>query len=249
MMNKEMMKEIMKNKTQVAIESIYDEVITEMEKCFNELKKSDMEIPIVGKIKDKSFEEVISMIIEKYNDCSVVERKLLAAYFTFVPNYCSCVDALFSSSNTHLRNNKIRVEDELVHKDFVSRQEFINRTGVYVTPLYFEVIYKRFVDSGISADEFVDNYEEKYSSCIEETPLSGTFKYEVEDTDISGMDSIEEDQTMSIWEIIDSIIIAYYEKRNYAEEMEEKYHNVVDEVLEQIRGYLLAAAPESNVQS
>lgn len=77
MMNKEMMKEIMKNRTQVAIESIYDEVITEMEKCFNELKKSDMEIPIVGKIKDKSFEEVISMIIEKYNDCSVVERKLL----------------------------------------------------------------------------------------------------------------------------------------------------------------------------
>ena len=154
MMNKEMMKEIMKNRTQVAIESIYDEVITDMEKCFNELKKSDMEIPIVGKIKDKSFEEVISMIIEKYNDCSVVERKLLVAYFTFVPNYCSCVDALFSSSNTHLRNNKIKVEDELVHKDFVSRQEFINRTGVYVTPLYFEVIYKRFVDSGISADEF-----------------------------------------------------------------------------------------------
>ena len=108
---------------------------------------------------------------------------------------------------------------------------------------------ERFVDSGISTDEFIDNYEEKYSSCIEETPFSGTFKYEVEDTDISGMDNIEEDQTMSIWKIIDSIIIAYYEKRNYAEEMEEKYHNVVDEVLEQIRGYLLAAAPESNVQS
>lgn len=139
--------------------------------------------------------------------------------------------------------------DELVHKDFVSRQDFINRTGIYVTPLYFEIIYKRFVDSGISTDEFIDNYEEKYSSCIEETLLSGTFKYEVEDTDISGMDNIEEDQTMSIWEIIDSIIIAYYEKRNYAEEMEEKYHNIVDEALEQIRGYLLAAAPESNVQS
>ena len=139
--------------------------------------------------------------------------------------------------------------DELVHKDFVSRQEFINRTGVYVTPLYFEIIYKRFVDSGISVDEFIDNYEEKYSSCIEETLLSGTFKYEVEDTDISGMDSIEEDQTLNIWEIIDSIIIAYYKKRNYAEEMEEKYHNAVDEVLEQIRGYLLAAAPESDVQS
>lgn len=109
--------------------------------------------------------------------------------------------------------------DELVHKNFVFRQEFINRTGIYVTPVYFEIIYKRFVDSGISTDEFIDNYEEKYSSCIEETPLSGTFKYEVEDTDISGMDNIEEDQTMSIWEIIDSIIIAYYEKRNYAEEI------------------------------
>ena len=75
------------------------------------------------------------------------------------------------------------------------------------------------------------------------------FKYEVEDTDISGIDNIEENQVLNILEIIDSIVIAYYEKRNYAEEMEEKYHNAVDEVLEQIRGYLLAAAPESNVQS
>ena len=249
MMNKEMMKEIMKNKTQVAIESIYDEVITEMEKCFNELKESGKTIPIVCKITDKSFEEVISIIVEKYNDCSIEESGLLIAYFTLIPSYREYVYALFASGNIHSQNNKIKVEDEMVHKDFVSRQEFINRTGVYVTPLYFEIIYERFVDSGISTDEFIDNYEEKYSSCIEETPLSGMFKYEVEDTDISGIDNIEEDQTMSIWEIIDSIIIAYYEKRNYAEEMEEKYHNAVDEVLEQIRGYLLAAAPESNVQS
>lgn len=249
MMNKEMMKEIMKNETQVA-EPMYDEVITDMEKNFNELKKLGTTIPIVGKIEDKSFEEVISMIIEKYKDCSISERRLIVIYFiTDTQHHYSYVEALFASGNTHSQNNKIKVEDELLHKDFVSRQEFINRTGVYVTPLYFEVIYKRFVDSGISADEFIDNYEEKYSSCIEEVPLSGMFKYEVEDTDISGIDNIEENQVLNILEIIDSIVIAYYEKRNYAEEMEEKYHNAVDEVLEQIRGYLLAAAPESNVQS
>ena len=139
MMNKEMMKEIMKNETQVA-EPMYDEVITDMEKNFNELKKLGTTIPIVGKIEDKSFEEVISMIIEKYKDCSISERRLIVIYFiTDTQHHYSYVEALFASGNTHSQNNKIKVEDELLHKDFVSRQEFINRTGVYVTPLYFEV--------------------------------------------------------------------------------------------------------------
>lgn len=149
---------------------------------------------------------------------------------------------------TKMKCNKNKMLTSLTPK----QQRLIEKEDREIERMIMQVgcaLDERFVDSGISTDEFIDNYEEKYSSCIEETPLSGTFKYEVEDTDISGMDNIEEDQTMSIWKIIDSIIIAYYEKRNYAEEMEEKYHNVVDEVLEQIRGYLLAAAPESNVQS
>ena len=44
-------------------------------------------------------------------------------------------------------------ENEPVFKDFVSRRDFINRTGVYVSPAYFGIIHDKFMESGVSAEE------------------------------------------------------------------------------------------------
>ena len=75
---------------------------------------------------------------------------------------------------------------EPVYKDFVSREEFINRTGIFVSPNYFDYIYDiEYKESGVSADEFIRDYEEKYSTCIQEIPLQGVLKYEVMDEEIS----------------------------------------------------------------
>lgn len=46
-------------------------------------------------------------------------------------------------------------ENEPAFKDFVSRRDFINRTGVYVSPAYFGIIHDKFMESGVSAEEFV----------------------------------------------------------------------------------------------
>lgn len=56
---------------------------------------------------------------------------------------------------------------ETIHENLVSREEFINQTGIFVSPEYFEYIYDmEFKKSGVSAEEFVQNYEEKFSTCV-----------------------------------------------------------------------------------
>ena len=51
--------------------------------------------------------------------------------------------------------------DELEYKDFISRKEFINSTGIYVSALFFESVYHDYKESGLSVDDFVNTYETK----------------------------------------------------------------------------------------
>lgn len=98
---------------------------------------------------------------------------------------------------------------EPVYANFISRPEFINRTGIFVSPSYYHMVYNAFKESGVSVDEFVKDYEEKYSTCIVELPLSGTLKYEVQDDDVSRIGS--HDDEPNIWEILDSLAMSQYE--------------------------------------
>ena len=67
---------------------------------------------------------------------------------------------------------------ESVPEGFVPREEFINRTGIFVTPSQFEFIYDvDFKDSNMTIDEFISKFEENFSGEVMEVPLEGTFKY------------------------------------------------------------------------
>lgn len=111
---------------------------------------------------------------------------------------------------------------EEVYEDFVSREEFINRTGIFVTPEHFGYIYDMvFKESGVSVDEFIRDYEEKYSTCIQEVPLSGTFKYEVMDEEISCVGEYDDCYEPNIWEIVNVL------SRNSKMEFESK-HDVME---------------------
>ena len=66
---------------------------------------------------------------------------------------------------------------EPVYDGFVSREEFINRTGIFVTPEYFRYIYdSEWTDkakkSGTTVDEFIDNYEDEHMGEVVETPVT-----------------------------------------------------------------------------
>ena len=120
---------------------------------------------------------------------------------------------------------------ETIHQDFVSREEFINRTGIFVSPEYFEYIYDIEVkESGVSAEEFVQDYEEKFSTCVQEIALHGTFKYEVMDEDVNCVGEYDECYEPNIWEIVNTLARnsrAEFDKRY---NLIEQYNGMIDKV-------------------
>lgn len=102
-MTKEQMKEIMREAKQDAEDKIYDDVIANMENCFEELKKSEINIPLIKEIGDMSFEETVDKIIEKWADCNentaeeINDKNVLVMWFAEFPQHYSYVNALFSS--------------------------------------------------------------------------------------------------------------------------------------------------------
>lgn len=50
-------------------------------------------------------------------------------------------------------------QSELLFEDFISRGDFINQTGIYISTIYFPQVYKKFKKCGVTVDAFVANYE------------------------------------------------------------------------------------------
>lgn len=127
---------------------------------------------------------------------------------------------------------------EPIHEDFVSRAEFINRTGIFMTPEHFEYIYDmKFKKASVPADEFVDNYEKRYADCIEEVPLSGIFKYEVMDEDLNGMGLYDDCYDPNIWEIINLLAMLYNMETRSKWEFVEKYKTALEDNLKTLNEF------------
>lgn len=111
--------------------------------------------------------------------------------------------------------------------DFVSRREFINRTGVFVSPEYFLCIYDDFKSAKVSVEEFLNHFE-KYIFEIVEVPMSGTFKYCVSDDNVSGCGIYKENQEVNVVEALNSAALSNYHNRKYADFVVEKYKDHMD---------------------
>ena len=134
---------------------------------------------------------------------------------------------------------------EPVYKDFISRVDFINQTGIFVTPGYFNIIYDEFKESGVTINEFINNYEKKYSSCVEELELKGTFKYETIDDDISCVCVYDSDPLYepNIWEIVNNLAVEYDHQWRSKDEIVEKYQKIIKE-LQDINARLMDIAKQ-----
>ena len=123
-------------------------------------------------------------------------------------------------------------------EDFVTREEFIKRTGIFVTPEYFEYIHNKWVDeseeTGISVDDFVDDYEKNHIGQVAETKLNGTFKYVVMDESISCMHDDWDICNPDIWDIVNSLacdlVYEREEKQKAFEKAIEAMENVYADV-------------------
>lgn len=139
---------------------------------------------------------------------------------------------------------------EPMHDDFVSRAEFINRTGIFVTPEHFEYIYDMvFKEANVSADEFVNNYEGKYETCIQEVPLNGIFKYEVMDEDLSCMGLYDDIYEPNIWEIVNSLAISYAMEHQSRWEAVEKCKDALQNTVDMVTKIQLVDQKPSEYQS
>lgn len=138
---------------------------------------------------------------------------------------------------------------EQTYDDFISREEFINRTGIFVTPCYFYFIYeewKEAKESGTSLDDFINDYEN--SGEVIEVTLHGTFKYLVSDDYLScigeyadgdGCDAcyLSSVNDPNIWEIINCLA------RSHAQEYESKwkiiegYKSVLKDAIQTLEKY------------
>lgn len=128
-----------------------------------------------------------------------------------------------TKDNTSLLINPTAEPADPTYPDFVSILDFINRTGVFVSPCHFSVIYERFKKSGVSAEEFLNDYAEKYADQIVSIPMCGTFRYEFTDDQISCLGEFkDEDHNANVLE-------ALYSALDLAEHRRKKYNNMLEE--------------------
>ena len=101
----------------------------------------------------------------------------------------------------------------------------------------------------MAVDEFVRDYEEKYSTCIIEAPLSGTLKYEVQDDDMSCIGIHDDFYDPSIWEILNSLSMSQYEEWKTKGEITQKLFALNEKLLGIIQQYqMLSKEPDAIIQ-
>ena len=153
---------------------------------------------------------------------------------------------------------------EQTYDDFVSREDFINRTGIFVTPSQFSYIHdvdwKEAKESGTSLDDFINDYEDNCGEVME-VPLHGTFKYIVSDDYLSCIGEYNEDDGCdacylssvdepNIWEIINCLARSHAQEYKSKWEAIEDYKSVLKDTMQTLEKYqMLYAEPASTIQS
>lgn len=150
------------------------------------------------------------------------------------------------------------------YDDFVSREEFINRTGIFVTPSQFSYIHdvdwKEAKESGISIDDFINDYEDNCGEVME-VPLHGTFKYIVIDDYLScigeyndgdGCDAcyLPSFDEPNIWEIINCLARSHAQEYESKWELIEDYKSALNNAMQTLEKYqMLFSEPASTLSS
>ena len=133
-----------------------------------------------------------------------------------------------------------------IHEDFVAREEFIERTGIFVSPQYFEYIYHNYKEAGLEAEEFIKNYERKYCTCIVETEIPRVpIKYEVDDDTLTMIGCYDEAYDLTIWDLLNNATMLYAEQRK----REEEIHKMYQQHIYDLKKVILSQEPVSELVS
>ena len=140
---------------------------------------------------------------------------------------------------------------EQIYDDFVSREEFINRTGIFVTSNQFSYIHnvdwKEAKESSVSMDDFINDYEDNCGEVME-VPLHGTFKYLVSDDYLSCIGDYEDVYEPNVWEIINCLARSHAQEYESKWEAIESYKSVLKDALQKLEEYqVLCDEPKATI--
>lgn len=146
---------------------------------------------------------------------------------------------------------------EQTYDGFISREEFINRTGIFITPHYFSCIvygleWEEAKEAGKTLDEFIDNYEDgEFNGGVAEIPLYGTFKYIVSDDYLSCIGEYKDEiYNPNIWEIINCLARSHENEFESKYEIIEKYKAALNEAMQTIEKWqMLYSEPAATIAS
>lgn len=111
------------------------------------------------------------------------------------------------------------LQEEEKNPDFWERRDFINVTGIFVTPDYFEQIKAEFEASGKDVDHFARSYRKTHAS---EVKTVGKITFLINDTLISCITrNMAEPPT--VYEILESFCV---EREKYKKQIAQMKHEL-----------------------
>lgn len=145
-----------------------------MKKDYNNMTQVELDLEL-SEIVRKNYEKGVVLLDRDYNFISFQKLSRIE-YIEDIDNIIAILRSMKHSPNLKLYCKGMTDKEPLIHpvakdawkepvyEDFVSREEFINRTGIFVTSGHFSYIYnmewKKAEEVGFSIDDFINNYED-----------------------------------------------------------------------------------------
>lgn len=105
---------------------------------------------------------------------------------------------------------------------FIERTQFIDRTGIFVSPIMYDMIKKEFADQKLSEEEFLKKWKADNENSIIELSIDDGIHCLFTDYDLTGLDrsDINCEERLAV-DIIDDLLVENWKLQQESEKMAE----------------------------
>lgn len=105
---------------------------------------------------------------------------------------------------------------------FIERSQFIDRTGIFVSPIMYDMIKKEFADQSLSEEEFLKKWKADNENSIIELNIDDGIHCLFTDYDLIGLDRLDINcEERRAVEIIDDLLVENWKLQQESEKMAE----------------------------
>lgn len=105
---------------------------------------------------------------------------------------------------------------------FIERTQFIDRTGIFVSPIMYDMIKKEFAEQSLSEEEFLKKWKADNENSIIELSIDDGIHCLFTDYDLTGLDrsDINCEERLAV-DIIDDLLVENWKLQQESEKMAE----------------------------